>query len=409
VILDLFERFIREGELTLIEASGASHRFGSGTPRVTWVMRKRNTLARMLRNPALQLGETYMNEGWDVTHGSLADLLTILRRNVSMRFRMHTPWGRVASLLQSWNDVAHSIANVHAHYDLDEALFRAFLDRNMHYSCAYFREPDMSLESAQIAKCNHVANKLLLDSGQRVLDIGSGWGSLAMHLAETSNVSVTGLTLSPEQLRVAAAESARRGFSDRVEFLLQDYRSHRGQYDRVVSVGMFEHVGRRNFLRYFHQLSRQLRPGGVALIHTIGSARPPSPTNPWIRRHIFPGGYIPSLSELAGSIERAGLVLGDVEVLRPHYALTLKEWNRRFQTQRAQFVASKGERFCRMWEFYLVASQTAFECGDLVVFQMQIGQDGARIPATRDYLYNGAAEALADVESGALSTGQGAP
>jgi len=405
MVLDLFERFIRDGELTLVEASGASHRFGSGAPRVTWVMRKPDTLRRLLRHPALQLGETYMDEGWDVTHGSLADLLTILRTNLAARFRLHTPLARLAGLLQSWNNLTASIANVRHHYDLDEALFRAFLDRGMHYSCAYFRDPDMSLESAQLAKCNHIARKLLLERGQRVLDIGSGWGSLAMHLADTADVSVTGLTLSPEQLRVAVAEAARRGFGKRVEFLLQDYRRHRGQYDRVVSVGMFEHVGRRNFLRYFDQLARQLRPGGVALLHTIGSSRPPTPTNVWIRRHIFPGGYIPSLSELGGAIERAGLLLGDVEVLRPHYALTLKEWNRRFQSQRAHFAATKGERFCRMWEFYLVSSQTAFEYGDLVVFQLQLGQSDAPIPATRDYLYDGVAERVDTLaDAGSLPT-----
>jgi cyclopropane-fatty-acyl-phospholipid synthase len=395
MVLDLFERFVREGELTLVEASGATHRFGSGTPRATWVMRKRDTIARLLKNPGLQLGETYMDEGWDVTDGNLADLLTILRTNLEPHLRRKTPLARLALLIQSWNDLTSSIANVRHHYDLDETLFRGFLDRGMHYSCAYYRDPDMSLESAQLAKCNHIARKLLLESGQRVLDIGSGWGGLAMHLAESAAVSVTGLTLSPEQLRVAVTEATRRGFGNRVEFLLQDYRRHRGQYDRVVSVGMFEHVGRRNFRRYFAQLDRQLRPHGVALLHTIGSPHPPTPTNAWIRRHIFPGGYVPSLSELSGAVERAGLVISDVEVLRPHYALTLKEWNRRFQMQRAQFASTKGERFCRMWEFYLVSSQTAFEHGDLLVFQLQLGKRGAAIPATREYLYDAVTDHVA--------------
>jgi cyclopropane-fatty-acyl-phospholipid synthase len=389
--LELFERFVRNGELTLVDATGARHRFGDGTPKATWVMRNPDTLPRIVKNPALQLGETYMEEGWDVTEGSLADLLTILRNNLAKQARPG-PMSTLGVLLHSWNNLTASVANVHHHYDLDEELFRAFLDRGMHYSCAYYRDPDMSLESAQIAKCNHIARKLLLAPELRVLDIGCGWGGLAMHLAETADVSVTGLTLSVEQLRVARAEAARRGLADRVLFHLQDYRDHHGQYDRIVSVGMFEHVGARNFRRYFQQLGRQLRPKGIAVVHTIGSTRPPAPANVWIRRHIFPGGYVPSLSRIAAAVEDTGLMIGDVEVLRPHYALTLKEWHRRFQSQRTHFAATKGERFCRMWEFYLVSCQTAFEYGDLVVLQLQLGGRDAPFPATRDYLHADVAE-----------------
>jgi cyclopropane-fatty-acyl-phospholipid synthase len=387
--LELFERYIEHGELTLVEVTGARHRFGSGTPKATWVMRHPDTLRRVLTNPALELGETYMDEGWDVADGNLTDLITILRGNMGDLVQRRTVFSEFAALVQTWNALKASFKNVHHHYDLDEELFRAFLDRGMHYSCAYFRDPDISLESAQLAKCNHIARKLLLAPGQQILDIGCGWGGLALHLAETVGVSVVGLTLSSEQLRVARAEAVRRGLADRVEFRLQDYRAHHGQYDRIVSVGMFEHVGRRNFRRYFDQLKQQLRPHGVALLHTIGSTRPPNSTNAWFRRHIFPGGHIPSLSTISAAIEKSGLKMGDLEILRPHYALTLKEWNRRFQTQRAHFAATKGERFCRMWEFYLVTSQTAFEHGDLVVFQFQLGGRDAPLPATRDYLYPG--------------------
>ncbi len=393
--LELFERFVQHGELTLVDVAGVRHRFGSGTPKATWVMRHPDTLKRVLTNPALELGETYMDEGWDVTEGSLTDLITILRGNMSDLVQRRTVFSEFAALVQTWNALKTSFNNVHHHYDLDEELFRAFLDRGMHYSCAYFRDPDMSLESAQLAKCNHIARKLLLEPGQQILDIGCGWGSLALHLAETVGVSVVGLTLSSEQLRVARSEAARRGLADRVEFRLQDYREHHGQYDRIVSVGMFEHVGRRNFLRYFEQLKQQLRPRGVALLHTIGSTRPPNSTNAWFRRHIFPGGHIPSLSTMSAAIEKSGVKAGDLEILRPHYALTLKEWNRRFQLQRAHFAATKGERFCRMWEFYLVTSQTAFEYGDLVVFQFQLGGRDAPIPPTRDYLYPGVENGIA--------------
>ena len=385
--LGLLQEHVRRGELTLVEANGDRHQFGAGAPKATWTMRKPDTMRRILANPALELGETYMDCGWDVTDGTLADLLTILRNNFGDLIQRRSLIGELIARAQSWNALKASASNVRRHYDLDEELFRAFLDRGMHYSCAYYRDPDISLESAQLAKCNHIARKLLLEPGQRVLDIGCGWGGLAMHLAETADVSVVGLTLSAEQLRVAQAEAIRRGLDDRVEFRLEDYRKHRGQYDRIVSVGMFEHVGRRNFRHYFDQLAAQLRPAGSALLHTIGSTRPPNSTNAWFRRRIFPGGFIPSLSNVTSAIERARLIVGDVEILRPHYALTLKEWNRRFQTQRAHFAATKGEAFCRMWEFYLVASQTAFEYGDLVVFQLQLGGRDAPFPATRDYLY----------------------
>jgi cyclopropane-fatty-acyl-phospholipid synthase len=402
--LEELEKHVRHGELTLVEADGTRHRFGVGSPRATWVMRKPDAMRRILSNPALELGETYMDEGWDVADATLAELLMLLRNNFGDLIQRRSPFGELAARTQTWNALKASLSNVHRHYDLDEELFRAFLDRGMHYSCAYFRDADMSLESAQLAKCNHIARKLLLEPGQRVLDIGCGWGSLAMHLADSADVSVVGLTLSSEQLRVAQGEAIRRGLDDRVEFRLEDYREHKGRYDRIVSVGMFEHVGRRNFRRYFDRLVAQLRPGGSAVLHTIGSTRRPNSTNAWFRRHIFPGGFIPSLSNITASIERAQLHVGDIEILRPHYALTLKEWNRRFQTQRAHFAATKGERFCRMWEFYLVASQTAFEYGDLVVFQLQLGGRDAPFPPTRDYLYARSADPYgkAPVTAGAV-------
>ena len=260
----------------------------------------------------------------------------------------------------------------------------------MHYSCAYFRDRGMTLEEAQYAKSEHIAAKLHLRPGHRVLDIGCGWGSLAMHLAENHDVKVTGLTLSAEQLRVARETAAGRGLENQVEFLLQDYREHPETYDRIVSVGMFEHVGKQNVQRFFDSVRQALTDNGVALLHTIGSKNPPEPVNPWIRRYIFPGGYIPSLSDIAPAVERAGLVTTDIEVLRRHYAFTLKEWNRRFQGARDRFVESKGERFCRMWEFYLVICQTAFEVGDLVVLQWQLATDNETVPITRDYLYDDA-------------------
>lgn len=392
---ELLQKHVRHGTLTLVTPDGARQTFGDGNPKATWIVRKPRTMRKLLLNPGANLGETYMDEEWDVEDGELIDLLTILRRNIEPAVsdrRLVALTGPLATLVGSWNTVRTSLRNVSHHYNLDEALFRAFLDRNMHYSCAYFRAPDMTLEAAQLAKSEHIRNKLRLAPGARVLDIGSGWGSLAMHLAEHADVDVTGLTLSSEQVRAATAEAERRGLSGRVEFRLEDYRRHRGQYDAIVSVGMFEHVGRRNFGRFFDQVRALLAPHGIALLHTIGITGSPLPTNPWIARHIFPGGYIPAASEVVGAIERSGLVLSDMEVWRRHYASTLREWNRRFQVSRETFRHSHGERFCRMWEFYLSVCATGFELGNLVVHQLQLAHRNDVVPLTRDYLYNDEAQ-----------------
>ena len=384
----LLKKFVRRGELTVIDHDGERHIFGNGEPRAAMRLNTSSTFGIMARNPELKLGETYMDQLWDVADGTLHDLLTLLRINLEAAVAGGGRWQPLKALLSSWNGITASQRNVSHHYDLDEPLFRACLDETMHYSCAYFRDRDMTLEQAQQAKSEHIAAKLDLRPGHRVLDIGCGWGSLAMHLAENQDVRVTGLTLSAEQLRVAREAAASRGLKNRVEFLLQDYREHEETYDRIVSVGMFEHVGKPNVQRFFDSVNQRLATSGVALLHTIGSKRPPTPINPWIRRYIFPGGYIPSLSDIAPAVERAGLVTTDIEILRRHYALTLKEWNRRFQRVRARFVDSKGERFCRMWEFYLVVCQTAFEVGDLLVLQWQLAKDNEAVPITRDYLYD---------------------
>ncbi len=384
----LLDKFIRQGELTVTDHRGGSRTFGSGTPRAALRLNAPSALAVMMRNPRLKLGESYMDQLWDITAGSLHDVLTILRNNLETAAMGSQHRHPLKALLTSWNTIAASRRNVSHHYNLDEPLFRACLDATMHYSCAYFRDPDMSLEEAQRAKSELIAGKLNLRPGHRILDIGCGWGSLALHLARNHDVSVTGLTLSSEQFRVAKETARAQGFADRVRFRLEDYREHRGTYDRIVSVGMFEHVGKQNMRRFFDAVRQRLADDGVALLHTIGSTDPPAPVNPWIRRYIFPGGYIPSLSDIAPVVESAGLVTADIEVWRRHYAFTLREWNRRFQNVRAEFVESKGERFCRMWEFYLVISQTAFELGDLVVLQWQLAKNNQAVPITRDYLYS---------------------
>ena len=388
----MYNRFIREnikhGAFKLVYPNGDEQVFGDGPASVVWRINDTRVLSKIARNPLLNLGETYIEQGWDVEDGKLAQLLTILRTNFEDELVRRGSMAAYAAILQTWNNLHASMRNVSHHYDLDESLFRAFLDQDMHYSCAYFRTPEQTLEAAQSAKCEHIRKKLCLKPGQKVLDIGSGWGSLGLYLAEQEDVQVTGLTLSNEQLGVAKQHAVQRGVDNQVEFRLEDYRNHQGEYDAVVSVGMFEHVGLRNFDGYFNKVGNLLSKDGVAMIHTIGHMDRPAATNPWIRRHIFPGGYIPAISEITTAIERSPLVFADIEVWRQHYALTLKEWNRRFQAVRSEFARDKGERFCRIWEFYLLMCQTAFEVESLVVYQLQLSINNASVPTTRDYLYD---------------------
>ena len=388
----MYDKFIRDnikhGSFKLVHPNGDEQVYGSGQASVVWKINDARVLSKIVRNPLLNLGETYIEGGWDVEDGKLAELLTILRTNLEDGLVRRGATAAYAAILQSWNNIGASMRNVSHHYDLDASLFRAFLDQDMHYSCAYFRSPDQPLEEAQSAKCDHIRRKLCLKPGQKVLDIGSGWGSLGLYLADKEDVQVTGLTLSNEQLAVANNEAVRRGLDNQVQFRLEDYRNHHGKYDAVVSVGMFEHVGLRNFDGYFNKVAELLSRDGIAMIHTIGHTDRPAATNPWIRRHIFPGGYIPAISEITTAIERSPLVFADIEVWRQHYALTLKEWNRRFQTVRSEFAREKGERFCRIWEFYLLACQTAFEVSSLVVYQLQLGLNNMSVPTTRDYLYD---------------------
>ncbi len=385
----LFHDRIHSGSLCLVDYRGNRSTFGDDGPPVVVQFNKRGVLFRILRNPMLYLGECYMSGDFDVVEGSLTDFLRLLRVNMNEYRNLKRPviTSTLASLTQSWNSVRTSLQNVSFHYDQDDSLYRGFLDQDMHYSCAYYEHPDASLEEAQQAKCRHIMKKLCLKPGQRVLDIGSGWGSLAMYLAEYADVDVTGITLSKAQLRVATERAQARNLSNQVRFQLEDYREHTSLYDAIVSVGMFEHVGKRNFLTYFKKVRELLKSDGIATIHTIGSSASPTPTNPWIKRYIFPGGYIPSLSEVAKPIEANQLVIADIEVWRRHYAMTLATWNQRFQTIRNEVKARRGERFCRMWEFYLCACQTAFEHDSLVVFQLQLSHRNNTTPITRNYLY----------------------
>ena len=387
MFIDLLRKHIRQGVIQLHLPNGQVQTIGDNGPQAQWVITDARVLSRIATDWEFELGETYMRGGWHSGDSDLGDLLSILRLNFPeySQNRWIMPFSR---LMQQWNRISRSYRNVAQHYDLAEDFFRLFLDREMHYSCAYFKSEDISLEQAQQDKCRHIAAKLLCSPGQQVLDVGCGWGSMAFYLFRHCHVDVTGLTLSQEQLKVAERRARSLGIES-TQFLLQDYREHEGLYDRIYSIGMFEHVGRPNYQTYFEKVRTLLKDDGVALIHTIGRSGPPGITNPWIRKYIFPGGSIPALSEMLSGVEQVRLMLTDVEVLRLHYARTLHEWHLRLQAHQDEIIHSMGDSFYRMWEFYLKVCETAFQYSDLVVFQLQLAKQHHVVPTTRDYIYRG--------------------
>ena len=383
--MKLLEDGVRNGIINLHLPDGKSYRFGGHGIEAHWHAKSENVIKKIAKDWEWQLGETYMDGGWDVGDGELRDLLFVLRSNFA-EYSV-SKWMRpLVKITQEWNKVTRSYSNVNHHYDLEESFFRLFLDHDMHYSCAYFPHEDYTLEQGQRAKSMHIANKLLLKPGQKILDIGCGWGSLSCYLAQVEDVEVVGITLSKKQLAVARHRAKDLGLKN-LSFELQDYREHDGCYDRIVSVGMFEHVGSPNYNIYFQCLRNMLRKDGIALVHSIGRSGPPGVSNPWITKYIFPGGSIPALSEMTQAVENSDLLLTDVEVLRLHYAQTIRIWYDRFQSHRDEISESMGERFCRMWEFYLAICEVSFQCSDLVVFQLQLAQAHHVVPPTRDYQY----------------------
>jgi cyclopropane-fatty-acyl-phospholipid synthase len=390
----LLRHIVRRGTLRVYDASGEMHVF-SGEPWRTITIRLHDgRVAReLLLNGRLKLGETFMDGRLTVEDGSVYDLLDFFGLNLSLVpphlvMRIGDTVGRLLRIFQQYNPLGKSKANVAHHYDLSDTLYSLFLDNDRQYSCAYFASPDDTLEEAQSKKKRHLASKLLLAPGQRVLDIGSGWGGLALYLAQEWDVEVTGITLSVEQLRVAERRAATLGLSDRVKFELRDYREMTGAFDRIVSVGMFEHVGVVHYPAFFGKLRDILADDGVALIHSIGRSDGPGYTNAWLRKYIFPGGYSPAISEVVPVVERTGLWITDIEVLRLHYAETLKNWRARFVANRERVRALYDERFCRMWEFYLAASEVAFRRQGHMNFQMQLAKRVDTVPITRDYMFD---------------------
>jgi cyclopropane-fatty-acyl-phospholipid synthase len=388
----ILQTVVRRGSLRVTTAGGTVFTLGDGSGRPVAVrFLTHRAQWSVVLDAELRLGEAYTNGTLVLEQGRIADLLQVSMQREAVEHA--PPWARAAALfryllrhLHQFNRYTSARRNVAHHYDLDGRLYALFLDADRQYSCAYFEHPEQSLDDAQLAKKRHVAAKLLIERGSQVLDIGSGWGGLALYLAEVCGARVTGITLSQEQLAAAQASATEKALPNPPQFRLQDYRDLNGTFDRVVSVGMFEHVGIGYYTRYFRKLAALLTDDGVALMHAIGRSEGPGVTNPWIAKYIFPGGYIPALSEVLRAIERAGLLVTDVEILRLHYADTLKAWRERFLARAEEVEQLYDARFVRMWEFYLAASEMSFRQQDMMVFQIQLAKRQDVVPVTRDYL-----------------------
>jgi cyclopropane-fatty-acyl-phospholipid synthase len=408
--LDRFlSRSILKGNLSITASDGKTYRYGDGTgDPVHAHLTDAATENLLLLDPALRLGECYMQGSLKILEGTIYDFLRVTLSNMPGSVETKNSFAKLALSMRNFghlvsrgNDFMRARRNVQHHYDLSGALYDLFLDDDRQYSCAYFPTPETTLEDAQFAKKRHIASKLNFNRpGLSTLDIGCGWGGMGLYLAGTFGAKVTGVTLSDEQLAIANKRAVANGLSGRAEFLLKDYRHLDRKFDRIVSVGMFEHVGKKGFNEYFEKAAALLNDDGVMLMHTIGQASPPSATNPFIEKYIFPGGYIPSMSEVLPAIERSGLMLTDVEILRYHYAETLKHWRARFVSHWDDAARLYDEEFCRMWEFYLACSEAAFRFLDLNVFQFQLVKRRDALPMTRDYMVDTERALIADEQTG---------
>ena len=391
IIKSVLSRVIRKGNLTWIQHDGHVHHYGDGSGELIKIRTTKDfSEINLLLNPSLQFGESYMNGSLIIEEGRIHDLLKLLFSNskidvdhwimdVSRAVRF------VLNKFNVGNYLSKSKKNVAHHYDLSDQLYDLFLDKDRQYSCAYFNSPNDTLDQAQTNKKELIAKKLLLEKGQNVLDIGCGWGGMASFLSKRSEVNVKGITLSEEQIQYANKRKQTESLHN-VEYKLQDYRKVNETYDRIVSVGMFEHVGTKHYQDFFNKVYDLLNDTGVALIHTIGRLSEPSTNDPWIEKYIFPGGYIPALSETVSKIEKSGLSMTDIQILKFHYAETLKRWRYNFYDNIDKVKEIYDEKFCRMWDFYLSSSQASFEESTLVVFQLQLSKNKKTVPDKRDYL-----------------------
>jgi cyclopropane-fatty-acyl-phospholipid synthase len=396
---------VKTGALRVTSPSGKPYAYGDGSGQAVHIRITSEAAARRIAvNADLALGETYMDGGLAVEQGSLYDMIALFMRNAGNEsqypklplflYKLRKGLKRV----HQYNPVGKAKANVAHHYDLSGQLYDLFLDRDRQYSCAYFETPGMSLEQAQLAKKRHLAAKLDIKPGMKVLDIGSGWGGLGLYLAEICGANVTGVTLSEEQYNLSNERAAQRGVAGQVQFYLLDYRNLNQKFDRIVSVGMFEHVGVVHYKEFFNKCRVLLKDDGIATLHSINRSDGPGATSAWIKKYIFPGGYIPALSEVIPHLEGRGLYITDIEILRLHYAETLRHWRKLFADNRDRAKQIYDERFCRMWEFYLAASEASFRHSGLNNFQIQFCKNQHTLPLTRDYVRD-AEDALRALES----------
>jgi len=393
-LVSFLNNLIKYDGFELIDANSKKYVIGKPVKEKPIVLKllDQKLMQKLLINPDLYFGEAYMNGSLVIQNGTITEFLDLAFRNIGrgdINF-----YGTVIKkikgtfrYLTSFNKIVKSKENVAHHYDISEKLYDLFLDKNRQYSCAYFKNENDTLEEAQKNKMHHIIKKLNIKPNQKILDIGSGWGTLALEIAKETNASVTGITLSENQFEYSKNKAKEMNLSNQVEFKLIDYRQLNEKFDKIVSVGMFEHVGRKFYRTYFNTVSKLLNEKGIALIHTIGSTMPPRDPQPWITKYIFPGGYTPSLSEAVKPIENSGLIISDIEVLRLHYAHTLRHWKERFLLKKEEVLDMFDEKFFRMWEFYLASCEMAFKWGDQVVFQFQLSKDNVSVPNTRDYIY----------------------
>ncbi len=393
-LISFLNNLFKQDGFELIDSNSKKYVIGNPTKDKPIVIRflDQKLMQKLLINPDLYFGEAYMNGSLVIENGTLTDFLDLAFKNIG-RGNINSYGAVIKKIkgtfgyLTNLNKIIKSKENVAHHYDISEKLYDLFLDKNRQYSCAYFKNDSDTLEQAQNNKIHHIIKKLNIQPNQKVLDVGSGWGTLALAIAKETNASVTGITLSENQYEYSQNKAKEMNLSNQVDFKLIDYRQLNEKFDRIVSVGMFEHVGRNFYKTYFNKVFQLLNEKGIALIHTIGSSMPPRDPQPWIQKYIFPGGYTPSLSEISKPIEKSGLIVSDIEVLRMHYAHTLRNWKERFLSKKDTVLDMFDEKFFRMWEFYLASCEMAFKWGDQVVFQLQLAKDNSSVPNTRDYIY----------------------
>ena len=393
-ISTVYNKLIKEDGFIIVDSNNNKHVIGKPEKEnpITIRLLDKKLHYKLIFSPALYFGEAYTNGSIKIENGSLTEFLNIIFKNFGRReitnfdYILNKIRGTYR-FLTNFNFILKSKKNVAHHYDISEKLYDLFLDEKRQYSCAYFKNDNDSLETAQNNKIQHIIKKLNLKPNQKVLDIGSGWGSLAIEIAKASKCEVIGITLSENQLEYSNKKAKELNLENQVRFKMMDYRELNEKFDRIVSVGMFEHVGRKFYNKYFKIISKLLNNNGVALIHTIGSVNPPRDPHPWITKYIFPGGYTPSLSEVVTPIENSGLIISDMEVLKMHYSHTLRHWKERFSSKKNQVLDMFDEKFFRMWEFYLTGCEMAFKWGDQVVFQFQLTKNYTSVPNTRDYIY----------------------